>query len=99
MLEACERQVIAGQDGADTLLRRDKKILGAQLVHNDSIFGRFYRDSGPKADKIVALEILVRRPIKLLHARHFWGAQKCRAPELLQRGEGGSLDPPLLLCR
>src|SRR2546430_16444651 len=59
MLEACERQVIAGQDGADTLLRRDKEILGAQLVHNDSIFGRFYRDSSPKADK-------------LLHARHFW---------------------------
>src|SRR2546421_2841154 len=62
MLEACERQVIAGQDGADTLLRRDKKILGAQLVHNDSIFGRFYRDSGPKADKIVARTTFLGTP-------------------------------------
>jgi len=39
-LEACERQVIASQDGADTLLRRDKEILGAQLVHNDSFGSR-----------------------------------------------------------
>ncbi len=36
MQKACERQIIAGQDGADILLRRDKEIFRAQLVHNDS---------------------------------------------------------------
>src|SRR5947208_6020190 len=52
MLEACERQVIAGQDGADTLLRRDKRILGLKFVIKNSIFGRSYEYTAPKPVKI-----------------------------------------------
>src|SRR5205823_15106742 len=62
-----------------TLFREGtKRFWGLSLFITIPYFGRFYRDSGPKADKIVALEILVRRPIKLLHSRHFWAPQKCR---------------------